>query len=42
MLRYVEVGVDSFILSGYPHLGECERVARDVLPSLRSAVAAAD
>lgn len=42
MLRYVQVGVDSFILSGYPHLGECERVAREVLPSLRAAVAAID
>jgi len=37
LLRYREVGVDTFILSGYPHLGECERVARDVLPALRAA-----
>lgn len=29
--RYREVGVDAFILSGYPHLDECERVARLVL-----------
>ena len=35
--RYREVGVDCFILSGYPHLGECERVARTVLPALRDA-----
>ncbi len=32
---YEAVGIDSFILSGYPHLDECERVARDVLPRLR-------
>ncbi len=37
MLRYREVGVDTFILSGYPHLPECERVAASVLPALRDA-----
>ena len=31
---YQQAGIDAFILSGYPHLGECERVGRDVLPSL--------
>ncbi|MFN8021811.1 MAG: LLM class flavin-dependent oxidoreductase [Acidimicrobiales bacterium] len=31
---YREVGVDAFILSGYPHLDECERVARLVLSRL--------
>ena len=31
---YREVGVDAFILSGYPYLDECERVARLVLPRL--------
>ncbi|CAN5905455.1 LLM class flavin-dependent oxidoreductase [soil metagenome] len=28
---YRQAGIDAFILSGYPHLGECERVARLVL-----------
>lgn len=34
--RYAELGVDTFILSGYPHLAECELVGRHVLPALRS------
>ena len=33
--RYRELGVDTFILSGYPHLAECELVGRYVLPALR-------
>jgi alkanesulfonate monooxygenase len=28
--------VDTFILSGYPHLAECDLVARHVLPKLRA------
>ena len=28
---YRAVGVDAFILSGYPHLDECDRFARLVL-----------
>jgi alkanesulfonate monooxygenase len=31
---YRRQGIDAFILSGYPHLDECERVARLVLPHL--------
>lgn len=31
---YRAVGVDAFILSGYPHLAECERFARLVLDDL--------
>jgi alkanesulfonate monooxygenase len=34
--RYAELGVDTFILSGYPHLAECELVGRHVLPALRT------
>jgi alkanesulfonate monooxygenase len=34
LLAYEALGIESFILSGYPHLDECERFARDVLPSL--------
>ena len=31
-----DAGVDTFILSGYPHLDECDLVSRYVLPKLRS------
>ena len=31
---YVALGIDAFILSGYPHLAECDLVAKYVLPSL--------
>ena len=33
---YTELGIESFILSGYPHADECDLVARYVLPALRS------
>lgn len=32
--RYRAAGIDAFILSGYPHRAEAERVARDLLPVL--------
>ncbi len=35
LLEYVALGVDCFILSGYPHLEECENVGRHVLPRVR-------
>jgi len=41
LFRYWELGIDEFILSGFPHVEECERVARDVLPLLRERIAAA-
>jgi len=31
---YRSMGIDAFILSGYPHLDECERFGRLVLPHL--------
>ncbi|MDX1650285.1 MAG: LLM class flavin-dependent oxidoreductase [Myxococcota bacterium] len=34
LLAYAELGLDAFILSGYPHAGECDRFARLVLPDL--------
>ena len=34
--EYQRRGIDTFILSGYPHLAECELVSRHVLPALRS------
>ncbi len=36
LLEYRALGIDSFILSGYPHREECDLVARHVLPALRS------
>ena len=38
LLELRDAGIDTFILSGYPHLAECDLVARDVLPKLRSAI----
>ncbi len=32
--RYIDMGIRSFILSGYPHLDECDLFARHVLPRL--------
>jgi alkanesulfonate monooxygenase len=31
---YAELGIEAFILSGYPHAAECELVGRHVLPRL--------
>ena len=31
---YRSLGIEAFILSGYPHVGECERFGRSVLPLL--------
>lgn len=39
LYAYWRLGIDEFILSGFPHVEECRRVARDVLPLLREAVA---
>ena len=36
LLELRDAGIDTFILSGYPHLAECDLVARHVLPKLRS------
>ena len=41
LFRYWELGIDEFILSGFPHVEECEHVARDVLPLVRERVATA-
>jgi alkanesulfonate monooxygenase len=32
--RYMDLGMRAFVLSGYPHLDECELFARHVLPKL--------
>ncbi len=34
--RYMDMGIRSFIFSGYPHLDECEAFARYVLPQLET------
>ena len=35
MQDYIDMGIRAFILSGYPHLDECELFARHVLPHLK-------
>jgi len=32
---YIDLGIESFILSGYPHADECDHVGRYVLPRLK-------
>ncbi len=34
--RYMDMGIRSFIFSGYPHLEECKRFAEMVLPKLKT------
>jgi alkanesulfonate monooxygenase len=34
--RYIDMGFRAFILSGYPHVDECERFAKWVLPRLET------
>ena len=41
LMGYWKLGVDEFLLSGFPHVEECQRVATDVLPLLREKMAAA-
>lgn len=36
LLRYMDLGIRSFILSGYPHKDECELFGRYVLPQLKT------
>jgi alkanesulfonate monooxygenase len=35
--QYIALGIDAFILSGYPHAAECDYVGRYVLPQLNAA-----
>jgi alkanesulfonate monooxygenase len=39
LTAYWRLGIDEFILSGFPHVEECRRVASAVLPGLRAAIA---
>ena len=41
MVAYWKLGIDEFILSGFPHVEECSRVATDVLPLVRNLIAGA-
>jgi alkanesulfonate monooxygenase len=38
LVAYWRLGIDEFILSGFPHVEECRRVASEVLPGLRAAI----
>ncbi len=35
LLEYWRLGIDEFILSGFPHTEECDRVANELIPLLR-------
>ena len=37
--EYVDEGIDTFILSGYPHLEEAQRFGRYVMPHFRGEAA---
>ena len=39
LLGYWRLGIDEFILSGFPHVEECDRVAGEVLPAFREMLA---
>lgn len=39
LVAYWRMGIDQFILSGYPHVEECHRVASDLLPLVKSLIA---
>ena len=41
LLPYWKLGMDEFILSSFPHVEECHRVADQVIPLLRERIAAA-
>ena len=42
LMAYWRLGIDEFILSGFPHVEECVRVSQEVLPRLRAAMAQAE
>ena len=41
LLAYWRLGLDEFILSGFPHIEECHRAAQQLLPLLKDKIAAA-
>ena len=38
LLSYWKLGIDEFILSGFPHVEECHRTAEQVLPLLKKLI----
>ena len=38
LLGYWRLGIDEFILSGYPHVEECRRAARDLIPLIKELI----
>ena len=38
LLGYWKLGIDEFILSGFPHVEECDRVASTLLPVVRDMI----
>ena len=38
LVDYWNLGIDEFILSGYPHLEECNRVAQEIIPPFKKQV----
>ncbi|MEK7806922.1 MAG: LLM class flavin-dependent oxidoreductase [Chloroflexota bacterium] len=42
LLAYWTLGVDEFILSGFPHVEECRRVSSQVVPLLQECIAASN
>jgi alkanesulfonate monooxygenase len=38
LVDYWRLGIDEFILSGFPHVEECERAAEQLLPRLRERI----
>jgi alkanesulfonate monooxygenase len=41
LLSYWQLGMDHFILSGFPHVEECRRASEQIIPLLRDRIAAA-
>ncbi len=39
LVNYWKLGIDEFILSGFPHVEECDRVAHDLIPILEDIIA---
>ena len=39
LLGYWQLGIDEFILSGFPHVEECDRVAERLIPLLKEMIA---
>jgi len=38
LLSYWKLGIDEFILSGYPHLEECDRIANGLIPRVQELI----